>query len=113
MAMLTKTLRVSKSAYYAWRSREPSRRAVADERLLARIRDVHRESGGTYGAPRIHAELREADGVRVGRKRVARLMRDAGLVGVHRRRHAGPGHPRDRQDRYGLRARRRGAQSLP
>ena len=88
--MLTKTLRVSKSAYYAWRSREPSQRAVADERLLARIRDVHRESGGTYGAPRVHAELREADGVRVGRKRVARLMRSAGLVGVHRRRHASP-----------------------
>jgi len=85
---LTRVLKVSKSAYYAWRGRERSRREMEDEALLERIRDVHEASGGTYGAPRVHAELREAHGVRVGRKRVARLMRASGLVGVHRRRHA-------------------------
>jgi len=84
--ILTRVLKVSKSAYYAWRSRERSRRAVEDEALLERIRAIHKDSGGTYGAPRVHAELRKAHGVRVGRKRVARLMRAAGLVGVHRRR---------------------------
>jgi len=69
--------------------RPPSARAVADAALLEQIRDIHARSRGTYGAPRVHAELRLGLGVRAGRKRVARLMRSAGIVGVHRRRRHG------------------------
>jgi putative transposase len=65
-------------------SRPRSARCVIDEALLERIRAIHRESRGTYGAPRIHAELVD-EGWRIGRKRVARLMREAGLFGVSRR----------------------------
>jgi putative transposase len=63
----------------------PSARALADAALAARIRRAHAASRGTYGAPRVHAELRAA-GVRCARKRISRLMRQDGLVGVHRRR---------------------------
>jgi putative transposase len=80
-------LGVSRSGFYAWRTRRPSARARADAELADRIRTVHERSAGTYGAPRIHAELADA-GVRVGRKRVERLMRGAGLAGVSRRRRA-------------------------
>ncbi len=85
IAMLCRVLGVSSSGYYAWRSRGPSARAQADAALLARIRTAHEQSRGTYGAPRIQADLRAA-GVQCGRRRVARLMRRAGLVGCHRRR---------------------------
>jgi putative transposase len=78
-------LGVSPSGYYAWRKRPLSRRARTDVELTAQIHAIHRESRGTYGAPRIHAEL-AAHGVHVGRKRVARLRRTAGLHGVSRRR---------------------------
>ena len=78
-------LGVSRSGYYAWRARPPSRRAAADERLKRAIRTVHAVSRGTYGAPRIHAEL-VSQGFRVGRRRVARLMRELGICGVSRRR---------------------------
>ena len=81
---MCRVLGVSASGYYAWRSRRRSRRATADARLLEHIRTAHQASRGTYGAPRIHRELRAA-GVRVGRKRVARLMRAAGVHGVSRR----------------------------
>jgi putative transposase len=77
---------VSTSGFYDWHRRGPSARAQADQRLLGQIRRIHAESGGAYGAPRVHAELQIACGVKVGRKRVARLMRAAGLVGCHRRR---------------------------
>jgi putative transposase len=80
-------LGVSASGYYAWKPRPRSRRAESDEELLERIRSVHERSHGTYGAPRIRAEL-AASGISVGRKRVARLMREAGLQGVSRRRWA-------------------------
>jgi len=70
---------VTRSGYYAWRGREPSRHARQDERLLGRIRAVFEASEGTYGSPRIHAALQTA-GLRVGCKRVARLMRQTGLV---------------------------------
>ena len=80
-------LGVSASGYYAWSRRPRSKRAQSDEELLARIRSIHERSRGTYGAPRIHAEL-VASGTRVGRKRVARLMRAAGLQGASRRRWA-------------------------
>jgi len=82
---MCRVLEVSTSGYYAWLERPVSRRAREDEELLERIRAIHKRSRGTYGAPRIHAELQE-QGVRVGRKRVARLMREAGLEGVSRRR---------------------------
>jgi putative transposase len=77
---------VSPSGFYDWHRRGPSARQRADQALLVEIRRIHWESGGAYGAPRIHAELQLACGVRCGRKRVARLLRSAGLVGCHRRR---------------------------
>lgn len=86
VARLCRALRVSRAGFYAWRSRPPSCRAVADRALTATICGVHAGSRGTYGAPRVHAELADAHGVRCGRKRVARLMRVAGLAGCHRRR---------------------------
>ena len=73
---------VSPSGFYAWHARGPSARALEDARLTARIRHYHARSKGRYGAPNIHADLRELDGVRVGRKRVARLMRAEGLQGA-------------------------------
>ena len=76
---------VSESGYHAWRHRPPSAHEIADERLLKRVRTVHTGSRETYGAPRVHAELR-AGGERHGRKRIARLMRMAGLTGASRRR---------------------------
>lgn len=83
---LCRVLGVSPSGYWAWTSRPPSARAQADARLTARIAEIHERSRGTYGVPRVHAELRFEDDAKVGRKRVARLMREAGLAGVHRRR---------------------------
>lgn len=77
---LCRLLGVSTSGFYAWQQRQASRRAREDADLLERIRDVHANSHCTYGAPRVHAELR-AHGRWVGKKRVARLMRSAGLAG--------------------------------
>jgi putative transposase len=82
---------VSRAGYYAWTTRGPSVTARKDAALTELIRRVHQRSRGTYGAPRIHAELRLDHGIAVGRKRVARLMRAAGLVGCHRRRRWRPG----------------------
>ena len=84
VAAMCRTLDVSPSGYYAWRKRPLSARARVDVELTAHIQVIHRESRGTYGAPRVHAEL-AAQGVHVGRKRVARLMRAAGVHGVSRR----------------------------
>jgi putative transposase len=84
VAALCRTLGVSPSGYYAWRKRPLSPRARADVELTAQIEAVHRDARGTYGAPRIQAEL-AAQGIHLGRKRVARLMRSAGLQGVSRR----------------------------
>jgi putative transposase len=80
VAVLCRMLGVSNSGYYAWRSRPPSKRSREDYALTQKIREVHRRSRETYGSPRVHAELR-ALGVRCGRRRVARLMRVAGLRG--------------------------------
>ena len=77
---LCHVLSVSRSGFYAWQPRQPSRRAPVDAELTERIRDVHAASHCTYGALRVHAELR-ATGTRVGKQRVARLMRAAGLAG--------------------------------
>jgi putative transposase len=81
---MCRLLGVSPSGYYAWAKRQPSRRARTDAALVAQIRTAHAASRGTYGVPRVHAEL-AAEGIRVGRKRVARLMSQAGLAGVSRR----------------------------
>jgi len=84
IATMCRVLGVSTSGYYAWRNRGPSRRARENAALVERIAIIHVGSRGTYGAPRIHAQLKE-DGVEVGHNRVARLMREAGIVGVTRR----------------------------
>ncbi len=84
IATMCRLLGVSASGYHAWQGRPPSARAEGDGRLLERIAKIHAASRGTYGAPRIHAEL-VAQRRRVGRKRVARLMRAAGLAGISRR----------------------------
>ena len=81
---LSRVLGVSVSGYYAWRERDPSARAQEDAALLDQIRGFHTASRGTYGAPRIQRDLRAA-GVHVSRKRIARLMKQAGLRGVSRR----------------------------
>ncbi len=85
VALLCRVLGVARSGFYAWARREVSARATRDAELAAHIAAAHTLSRSTYGAPRIHAELRAA-GVRCARKRVARLMRAAGLIGCHRRR---------------------------
>ena len=84
VSRMCEVLGVSTSGYYAWRKRTPSSRKISDSGLKERIRQIHQESRGTYGAPRVHIELRE-EGTRVSRKRVARLMQEAQLQGVHRR----------------------------
>ena len=85
---MCRLLRVSRSGYYAWRHRLPSRRAEEDRALLAQIKAIHVASRGVYGAPRIHATLLER-GVRTSRRRVARLMVQQGIRGVCRRRRSG------------------------
>jgi putative transposase len=84
LSTMCRVLRVSASGYYAWQRRGASARTRQDAQLLERIRQFHQQSRGTYGAPRIHRDLR-AVGVRVGRKRVARLLKQAALRGVSRR----------------------------
>ena len=85
IALLCRVLRVARAGFYAWRQRGPSQRAQADATLTAVLVREHAQSRQTYGAPRVHAALREA-GTHVSRKRVARLLRLAGLRGVSRRR---------------------------
>ena len=82
--MQCRVLKVSRSGYYAWLSRAPSAHKREDLILLERIKQIHNFSRGTYGAPRVCADIRE-NGTRVSRKRVARLMASAGLTGVTRR----------------------------
>ena len=91
IAAACRCLGVSTSGFYEWRraQSEPCARRRADTELRATIREIHRQSRGTYGSPRVHAELRLGLGVRVGRKRVERLMRAEGLQGVTRRRRRG------------------------
>ena len=82
--MMCRLIGVSTSGYYAAVDRPPSHRAVSDAKLMTRISTIHEGARGTYGVPRVHAEL-AAEGVCVGKKRVARLMRALGLEGVSRR----------------------------
>jgi putative transposase len=84
VTVLCSLLKVSRSGFYAWRSRPRSARAIADEVLTEQIRTAFLANRSVYGSPKLHAELAD-DGVHVGRKRVARLMREAGIVGCHRR----------------------------
>jgi putative transposase len=90
VAVTCRVLGVSRSGYYEWRGRPASARTVADAALTQTIAQVHASSRATYGAPRVHAELRLGLGIACGRKRIARLMKAAGLVGVcHRRKRSG------------------------
>lgn len=75
VSLLCRAMGIPRAGDYAWRDRGPSARTVADAALVARITQIHDATLGIYGAPRIHAELRIAHGIRVGKKRVARLMR--------------------------------------
>ena len=85
IAAMCRVLGVSSSGYYAWAKRTPSARAISDAALIERIGAIHAASHGTYGSPRVQAELAES-GLRVSRKRIARLMKAASLAGVSRRR---------------------------
>ena len=82
---MCRVLEVSTSGYYAWLKRGPSPRSIEDRILTEMMKTYHQASYETYGAPRIHADLKDA-GIRIGRKRVARLICEAGLRGVSRRR---------------------------
>jgi len=85
VATICRVLGVSPSGFYAWCQRPPSARTQRDAELSHHVRLIHERSRGTYGVPRVHAEL-AADGIRIGRKRVARLMNALGLYGASRRR---------------------------
>jgi putative transposase len=86
VSLLCCVLGVTRAGYYQWKGRSPSKRALADDRLARLIVRIFTGSHETYGAPRIQAELADDYGVRIGRKRVARLMRELRLAGVSRRR---------------------------
>jgi putative transposase len=98
IAAMARVLGVSTAGYYAWRDRPPSAHAQADAALLKQVRTVHASSRHIYGAPRVHAQLR-ADGARHGRKRIARLMREAGLVGACHRQGGPTTTQRDKEAR--------------
>jgi putative transposase len=82
VSLMCELLGVSRSGFHDWESRAPSDRALQDVWLLEQIKEIHAANRGVYGAPRIHAELRMARGIRVSRKRVERLMRQAGISGL-------------------------------
>ena len=84
IATMCRVLGISSSGYYAWVKRAPSRRSQDNTALTKKVRTIHAVSRGTYGAPRVHAEL-AADGIPASRNRVARVMREANIVGVSRR----------------------------
>jgi transposase InsO family protein len=79
---MCRALGVSRTSFHDWIRRAPSDRALSDAFLIEKIRAIHAASDGAYGVRRIHAELRLEHGIRVGRKRVERLMRSAGISGV-------------------------------
>jgi putative transposase len=86
VALLCRVLEVNRTAFYAWTRRAPSDRETENVALTARIVEIHTENLKAYGSRRIHAELRFADGLRVGRSRVERLMREAKISGLVKRR---------------------------
>jgi putative transposase len=79
---MCRVLEVNRTSFHDWERRAPSDRALSDAWLTERIKQVHAASDGTYGARRVHAELRLGHGIHVGRKRVERLMGAAGISGV-------------------------------
>ena len=85
VAVMCRVLGVNRTAFHNWERRAPSDRALTDAWLTEKIKRIHGGSRGVYGAPRVHAELRLEHGIRVGRKRVARLMKAAGIAGVRPR----------------------------
>ena len=85
VALMCRVLQVSRSGYYAWGKRPAAERRRQDQRLTLEVAAIHAESRGRYGSPRVHAELHQR-GQRIARKRVARLMRAAGLRARERRR---------------------------
>jgi putative transposase len=85
VAALCRVLGVNRTAFHNWEGRAPSDRALTDAWLTEKIRRIHEQSRGVYGAPRVHAELRLEHGIQVGRKRVARLMKAADITGVRPR----------------------------
>ena len=82
ISLMCRVLGVGRTSFHDWERRPPSDRALYDEFLLAKIKQIHAASGGTYGSPRVHAELRLQYRIRVGKKRVERLMAAAGLEGI-------------------------------
>ena len=82
VAVLCRALEVNRTSFHDWQSRAPSDRALSDAWLTEKIKGIHEAKRRVYGAPRIHAELRMQHGIRVGRKRVERLMRAAGISGL-------------------------------
>ena len=86
LVMMCRLLEVKRSTYYAWRRRPESRRAKVDRRLQLEIEVSHKASDRSYGSPRVHQDL-QALGIRCGRKRVARLMRENGIRAKQARRH--------------------------
>jgi putative transposase len=82
VAAMCRALCVNRTSFHDWEHRPPSDRALTDAWLSEKIKQIHRDSRGVYGAPRIHAELRLEHGIRVGRKRVARLMKAAAIAGI-------------------------------
>lgn len=89
VSLMCQVLGVSRSGYYGWANGVPSDRTLSDAWLTEKIREIHERTRGVYGARRVHAELRLGEGVRVSRKRVERLMRNAGLSGLVTRRQRG------------------------
>lgn len=87
--MTCRVLNVRRQGYYEWRSGQKSTRTLENELLLKHIEKIHADSRGTYGWPRVHAELTLGLGMVVNHKRVARLMREAGIQGLYRRRRHG------------------------
>ena len=88
LVMMCRLLEVKRSTYYAWRRRPESRRAKVDRRLQLEIEVSHKASDRSYGSPRVHQDL-QALGIRCGRKRVARLMRESGIRAKQARRYKG------------------------
>ena len=89
VATCCRVMKVSTSGFYAWRANPVPDRDLHDAYLTNTIVDIHRMSRGSYGSPRVHAELRLGEGIRCSRKRVERLMRQAGLAGIDRLRRRG------------------------
>jgi putative transposase len=89
VAACCRVMKVSTSGFYAWRAEPVSDRDLADAYLTNAIVDIHRMSRSSYGSPRVHAELRLGEGIRCSRKRVERLMRQARIAGIHRRKRRG------------------------